>query len=150
MNEEKLRAASIGLFMKALIVELIEPTKPMNESANKINIRVGKYINKYFKTKEQQELLSTVVNRAWDKACDIGEFRVLSVATLCMEMYDSAYRDLIEKELKITAKLVQHFYNASRGEAGLRVKIDSKAVTKTCLECINKSIYDNVTHNRTR
>lgn len=149
MNEEKLRAASIGLFMKALIVELIEPTKPMNESANKINIRVGKYVNKHFKTKEQQELLSTVVNRAWDKACDIGEFRVLSVATLCMEMYDSQYRDLIEKDLKITGKLVQHFYNACRNEAGLRVKIDSKAVTKHCLECINKEIY-NAAHNSTR
>lgn len=142
MSEEKLRAASIGLFMKTLIVELIEPTKPMNSSANKINVRVGKYVNKHFKTKEEQELLAKVVNRAWDKACDLGEFKVLSVATLCIEMYDSPYREVIEDELKITGKLVQHFYNACRNEAGLRVKIDSKAVTKHCLECINKAIYD--------
>lgn len=149
MSEEKLRVASIGLFMKALIVELIEPNKRMNESANKINIRVGKYINKHFKTKADQEQLASVVNRAWDKACDIGEFKVLSVATLCMEMYDSSYQELIEKELKITGKLIQNFYNACRNEAPLRVKIDSKAVTKTCLECINKAIYDD-SRNRTR
>ena len=149
MNEEKLRAATIGLFMKALIVELIEPNKRINKSANAINIRVGKYINKHFKTKEQQSQLERIANRSWDKACDIGEFKVLSVATLCMEMYDSPYRELLEKELKITAKLVQNFYNACRGEAPLRVKIDSKAVTKTCLECINKAVYDDA-RNRTR
>ncbi len=142
MSEEKLRAATIGLFMKALIVELIEPNKRMNESANKINIRIGKYINKHFKTKEQQETLGKIANGAWDKAADIAEFKILSVATLCMEMYDSPYRDLIENELKITSKLVQNFYNACRGESPLRVKIDSKVVTKQCLECINKSIYD--------
>lgn len=149
MSEEKLRAASIGLFMKALIVELIEPNMRTNKSANKINTRVGKYINKHFKTKDEQEQLTSIVNRAWDKACDIGEFKVLSVATLCMEMYDSSYRELIEKELKITSKLVQNFYNACRNEAPLRVKIDSKGVTKTCLECINKAIYDDA-RNRTR
>lgn len=149
MSEEKLRIASIGLFMKALIVEIIEPNKRMNESANKINIRVGKYINKHFKTRAEQDQLARIVNRAWDKACDIGEFKVLSVATLCMEMYDSQYREQIENDLKITHKLVQNFYNACRNEAPLRVKIDSKAVTKTCLECINKAIYDD-THISSR
>ena len=148
MSEEKLRAATIGLFMKALIAELIEPNKPMNKSAMAIMVRVGKYVNKHFKTQEDQKQLEWIANRSWDKACDSGEFKVLSVATLCMEMYDSSYRELIEKELKITAKLIQNFYNACRGESNLRVKIDSKAVTKHCLECINKAIYDD-SRNRT-
>lgn len=142
MTQDKLRAASIGLFMKALIVELLEKNKRQNESADIIARRVGKYVRKHFKTKADQDLLAKIANGAWDMACDISEFRELSVATLCMELYDSVYREIIEKELKLKGKLFQNFYNATRSESGLKVKIDSKAVTKDCLECINKCIYD--------
>lgn len=142
MSEDKLRVAAIGLFMKALIIELIENNKRLNTSATKITIRVGKYVRKHFKTIAQQELLEKITNTAWDRACDMGEVKELSVATLCLEMYNSPYKTLIEKELGLKAGLFQNFYNATRSESGVWVKIDSKAVTKHCLECINKSIYD--------
>lgn len=142
ISQDKVRAAAIGLFMKALIAEGVEPNKRVNQSANKIGNKVAKYINRNFRTKEDKELLAEIANNAWDKACDIGEGKLLAVSTLCMEMYDSQYKALLEKEIGITSKLIQNFYNSCRGDSTIKVKIDSKAITKVCLQSINKTIYD--------
>ncbi len=141
MTEQTLRCACISLYMKALIVDLLGKNKKSNASADRICKFTGKYIRKHFKTHREQELLASIVNTAWDKSCDIGEFKNISVATLCMEMFDSQYRELLEDELLFNTKWFQHFYNATRDWSGLKVKIDSKQLAKDCLHIINKEIY---------
>lgn len=134
--------------MKALIVDLLDKNSRQNESADKIAVKSRKYVSKHFKTPYEQELLSDIVNNAWDKACDIGEFKELSVSVLCMEMYDSRYKELLTKELGYKPKLFQNFYNATRQWSGLKTKIDSKKLADDFINIINKEIYDKFTRGK--
>lgn len=147
MTKDKLLCASIGLFIKTLVLDgsSNEPNKKLNDSANKIASLSSKYVRKHFKTPRDKELLAVVSNTAWDMSCNLGEAITVSIGATCMELFDSNYKELLKLELGYNEKMFQSLYNIYRDGSSLRVKLDSKRLAEECIANINKCIYDKFT-----
>lgn len=140
MDDKTLRVATVGLFWRALIAEL-DDTYKSTEAVSKICNANKRYVRKHFRTKEQQEVLDTIANEAWDMACDTGELVDVLVSSVVLFMFDSRYRQDLE-DGGMNQKYIQTFFNAHRQSSGLKLKLANKELADVCLQCINKSIYD--------
>lgn len=139
--EQKLRLATISLFIRALIDEL-ETKHLKSDYVIKICNRSKKYVNKSFKTKEEKALLDKVANESWDMACNVGEIKTIAIAPTVLKLFDSAYRDELEKKVGFNPKHFEKLYNAFIDSSTLSIKIASRDVANESIKIINKVIYN--------
>ena len=143
--EDKLRIASITLFIRAFLGEL-EGRDRSKASVVSIGKCCRKYVAKHFKKDSPEAyLLADIANGAYDDACNLSEMKDIHVTALVVSLFDSKYRDMLEKEVNINPKHIQSLYNSARDNIGLKARISNDEIAKWCIQCINKRIYDHYT-----
>jgi len=141
MSEEKLRVASILLFVKAFIMELDDKQircKPVQ--------KILKQINKFIRTvntKEDKALLSKVSNGSWDYACDTGDMIDVYVSAVVSYLIHSKYESLIVEMSGLSLKAVDTLFEMSRSSIPIRHRISNRNLANTCIQSINRSVYLN-------
>ncbi|MCI4438042.1 MAG: hypothetical protein JHC33_14650 [Ignisphaera sp.] len=144
MTENKIRLATIVLFIRSLLDEL-EPNLLRTEYVSKIQKRCKKYVSNNFKIQQDKDLLATIANESWYISCSISEIKEVTVSTLVLKLFDSAYRDELESKVGINAKHILKLYNATSDCSTLSTKIQSKNVANESIKNINKCIYRHFT-----
>jgi len=140
MTETKLRLATIVLFIRSLLDEL-EPELLRTEYVGKMQKRCKKYVSNNFKTQQDKDLLATIANESWDMSCNMSEIKEVTVSTLVLKLFDSAYRDELESKVGINAKHITKLYNATSACSTISTKIQSRDVANESIKNINKCIY---------
>jgi hypothetical protein len=141
ISEEKLRVATILLFVKAFVMEM-DSRDIRIKPAQKLLKQINKFIRTVNNPKDK-EILGKVSNVAWDRVCDTGEMVDVYVTAIISYLLHSKYEDLIVDMSGISLKVVDTLFEMSRSSIPIRHRISNRDLANTCIKDINREIYLN-------